>query len=206
MTSVGGMFSGGRPATVQEDGSFELTGVRGPVLLTASAGGQAAVLKSILRGSEDITTTPMELVGTERIGDVTIVLTRDTGRLEGTVTNSRGEPVPEATIVIFSDDPRRGTDGSPFTRTSRSYGPAALAAVPGATGPAAAARAPGQYQMPMLVPGRYLVVACDAGTEPMPTPEGAFLEKLRPLATSVTIAAGDPTKLDLTLSKVPVGG
>jgi hypothetical protein len=205
MSSFGGMPGSSRSATVDEIGSFELIGVRGAILLTASINGPAAVLKSVQRGSEDITTTPLDLVGTERIGDVTIVLTRDLGRLEGTVTNSRGEPVPEATIVVFSEDLKRGTDGSPFTRVARS-GQAPPVAAPGATASASTTRGPGQYQLPTLVPGRYLAVAFDAGGEPLPLLEGAFLEKLRSLATAVTIAPNDATKLDLTLSKVPVGG
>ena len=118
--------SGTRPAPVQDDGTFELTGVRGQVLFTASLGGQPGTLKAVRRGMEDITTTPMEFVGTERISDVTIVFTRDTGKLDGMVTNGRGDPAPDAVVLLFPEDPRRCTSGSPFVRQGRSLSPTVI--------------------------------------------------------------------------------
>jgi hypothetical protein len=214
--SAGGTYlANARPAAVQDDGTFELTGVRGQVLLTASLNGQAATLKAVLRGMEDITTTPIELWGTERIGDVTIVLTRDTGKLQGMVTNGRGDPAPDAVVLLFPDDPKRCMNGSPFVRQGRSLGQAAVlgtemvtAAVPGGSAPTSSPRVPGQVQMNAVVPGHYLVVAFDPGNEPTPTTDSAVLERLRPLATSVEIKAGDTANVELKLAKLDsvIGG
>ena len=53
--------------TANEDGSFELKGLRGPIRL-ATAGG-VGVQYAVRRGGRDITDAPLELVGTEHIDE-----------------------------------------------------------------------------------------------------------------------------------------
>lgn len=54
-------------SAVRPDGTFDLSGVRGPVQIGAQ-GGRAA-LESVTRGGRDISGQPLELLGTERIDD-----------------------------------------------------------------------------------------------------------------------------------------
>ena len=79
---VPGAYASGRPSQAGEDGTFQLTGARGGSFYFAATAGRA-ILKSVSRGGEDITTKPMKLTGTERITDIVIVLTTDTGRVPG---------------------------------------------------------------------------------------------------------------------------
>jgi len=54
-------------SAVRPNGTFDLSGVRGPVQIGAQ-GGRAA-LESVTRGGRDISGQPLELLGTERIDD-----------------------------------------------------------------------------------------------------------------------------------------
>lgn len=196
-----------RPADVADDGTFQLTGVRGSVLFTAS-GSAGAVLKSVTSGGNDVS-GPLEFKGTENVRDMLIVLTRDVGRIEGTVVNSRGEPQMGAGVIIFPDDPERWFLGSPFVTVARTMQPSAfpmnamppVTRAPGSIAPAPPA--PGQFRTPMLLPGRYLLVALEpANSGAMPAPDRESLTKLRQKATSVTVVVGEkPTTVQLQVSQ-----
>lgn len=193
-----------RSAPAAEDGTFQLTGVRGRVTLMAS--GYRASLKSITQGAQDFTGKPMEFKGTERVSGMTITLTTEVGTILGTVTNDAGEPSPEASIVVFPDDPERWFPGSPFVHVSRAL-PASIATSanppmsrPGMPPPAP--RVPGGFSVPGLVEGRYLVAAIESsfGMPPL-QPDREALEKLRPKAAAVSVSAGQSASVTLRALK-----
>lgn len=200
-----GMVSGGvRPATVNDDGTFELAGLRGPLLITAS--GMRMALKSVTHGAEDLTARPMEFKGTERVSNVAIVLTHDVGTLEGTVTDERGEPVPGAGVIIFPDDEDRWFPNSPFVHLAR-----AMPAMPAGARPQAASRpgpltesrpvrAPGSFASMGLLPGRYFVAAVQ-GEAGIPPPDRESLERLRKEAVVATVTVGAPASVQLRVVK-----
>lgn len=195
-----------RPAEVADDGTFQLTGVRGSVLITAT-GSPWTVLKSVTYGGDEVS-GPIEFKGTEHVRDMVIVLTRDAGRIEGTVVNSRGEPQVGATVIVFPDDPARWFQGSPFVTFARTMqpppfpvsAPPSVTRAPGAIAPALPA--PGRFTTSMLLPGRYFVVAVDTGNNgSMPAIDRESLTKLQQKATSVTVAAGDKATVQLQVSQ-----
>jgi hypothetical protein len=202
-----GMVTGGsRPATVNEDGTFELTGLRGPLLLTAF--GMRLALKSVTHGAEDLTARAMEFKGTERVDNVMVVMTYDVGSIEGTVTGDGGEPVPGAAVIVFPDDESRWFRNSPFVYFTRavpelraSAQRPASAAVPGLPSPGGRAREPGSFATSGLLPGRYLVAALDAEGMGMAPSDRESLERLRKHAVAATVTAGGSASVQLRIVK-----
>jgi hypothetical protein len=194
-------FASPSPSAVRPDGTFEVSGVRGVVQITAQGG--SAALESVTRGGRDISGQPLELVGTERIDDIVVVMTEATGRIDGVVSDARGEPVSGAPVLIFPDNPARWSPNSPFVRQTRSVVAGSRgvtqAAPPGA-GPGAAPSTllmPGAFTLSLLAEGRYAIVALPASTSSV-QPDRESLERWRALATVVTVEAGQTVAVTLT--------
>jgi hypothetical protein len=181
------------PGAVRPDGTFTLTGVRGPVQIAAS--GARAALKSVTRGGRDIIRQPLELLGTERIDDAVIVMTYDTGSLRGVVAGDEDEALPEASVLVVPDDPDTWSPGSPFVRTPR-----VVPSEPGGTAPAASTpgavtagqtpeTGPGSFHLDLLAPGRYVVIAFADGWAAAGA-DRASIERWREMGTVVTVDAG----------------
>jgi len=192
----------GKPEYSAEDGTFRITGARGPMMLTASSG--VGVVKSIRRGATDLLGAPLELTGTERIDDIEIVLTTDTGYLRGSVTRADGKPALNTFVVVFSEDTRRWS--APFVSISRTMGavppaPAGVAVAPAgiqAPGTPTFRRAPGDFTVGRLLPGRYYVATvADAENGGFPPPDADLLASLKPKAVTVTIVAGEVATVQL---------
>jgi hypothetical protein len=83
---------------------FELTGLRGPTVLTAQRGRSLVV--SMRRAGEDIIGTTLELLGTETIDDIVIEFTTKSAEAEVTIigTSPLEEPEP-IRVVLFAEDP-----------------------------------------------------------------------------------------------------
>jgi len=203
------------PATVREDNTFELAGLRGSITLSVTAG--MAVFKALLRGGEDVTGKPFELKGTEQIDDLVVVLTHDTGALEGTVADAQGRPSAERTfVVIFPDDPTRWFEGSPFVRTTAVVSEANLQQRPprsaslGSPAPGVSPRpltpaqemlrwtpVAGGFFLPRLLPGRYLVATSDGPSAGGWSFDREALEKLKARAVRVTVNPGEKSKVQV---------
>ena len=198
--------SSGRPEPMRDDGTFELTGLRGTFRLMAS--GSRAVLKSARQGGRDILETPLELTGTENITDVELVLTTEVGSIDTTVTNAKGEPAAGAYVIIFSDDATRWFEASPYVRQSRTSsgttGILSSSAATPASGPGtpAANAEPGHVIIRTLIPGRYGVIALESGAGISgPAYDSEALEKVRSRATFVTVATGETATVQLQTVK-----
>jgi len=210
-----GTSFGPGPATVGDDNTFELAGLRGSVTLSANAG--VALFKALLRGGEDVTGKPFELKGTERIDDLVVVLTHDTGALEGTVADAQGRAPAERTfVVIFPDDATRWFEGTPFVRTAAVMTEANLQQRPPRSAPLESP-APGVsprpitpaqemmrwtpvaggFFLPRLLPGRYLVATSDGPSAGGSSFDREALEKLRARAVRVTVNAGEKSKVQV---------
>jgi hypothetical protein len=183
---------------VGEDGEFQLTGVRGTIILSAFAMG-TAVLESITQAGADLLATPLELLGTEQLGDVVVTLTTDTGRLEGVVTKNGTEPAIDASVMVFPDDPDKWFQGSPFVFSTRTMGEMPAGMPP--PRPGMPLRTPGSFASRNLLPGRYYVVATEVDGPAMPTLDRETLEKLRTGATSVTVTVGATARVQVTLRR-----
>jgi hypothetical protein len=185
----------GTSGTVRPDGTFTITGVRGPVQIAGSAA--RAAFKAARRGAVDVTGQPFELLGTERIDDVVVVMTYDTGAVQGTVVGESDEVLSNAAVLIVPEDPEKWSVGSPFIRLTR-----VTAGAPGGQGTAAAAM-PGMttagqipvdggaaFQASLLPPGRYLVIGFADATTFGAQPDRQSIEAWRDSGTPVIVDVG----------------
>jgi hypothetical protein len=184
--------------TARPDGTFSLAGLRGPIQITATHA--RAALKAVRRGGADISGHPLELAGTERVDDLVVVMTYDTGGIEGTVVGEDDEPLAGAAVFVAPDDPDRWQAGSPFMRLTQVRGaapgaaPAPLSAVPG-VGTVGQATPGGEgFQMIGLPAGRYLVVGLpDAAT--VGAPDRQLIEQWRAEGKTVTVDVGQTARV-----------
>ncbi|HEV8397248.1 MAG TPA: carboxypeptidase-like regulatory domain-containing protein [Vicinamibacterales bacterium] len=172
---------------VERTDRFELTGLRGPMVVSADVGGGALV--SIQRHGEEMAGKTVEFVGTETLDDVVVELTTRVAQLDVTVTSASARKEPESVLLfLFPEDPLRWHQG--FVRYSRAL---PTSARPGEISPVSA-------RLIRLPAGRYLVAAVPDADGSYPTDVGV-LERLRPLATPVTLVAGQTAKVTIVVAK-----
>lgn len=168
---------GVQPGRVAEDGTFELRGLGGPYLFRVNNIPSGWTLESVRLGGADITDTPYAFSGEAEVGDLEIVLTDRITRVDGTVTDDRGEPVGGYTAVVFAQDRTLWGPQSRHVRTARPD-------------------QEGRFEILGLPPGRYLAVAVDyleQGSEADPDQ----LEQLAPDGVSFALEGGETYRLEL---------
>ena len=176
----GGQGPGG--ARVGDDGSFSLGNITDSVLIRAQAP-QGWTMKSVVINGEDITDTPMEFPAGQTVSGMQIVLTKKVTSLAGQITDSRGNPVLDATLVVFPSDEKLWTYQSRFIRAAR----------PDQDGKFRVSGLPG--------PERYLAVALQ-GLEDGQAGDPEFLATIRDLATRVELGEGESKSVDVKLQAV----
>jgi hypothetical protein len=138
------------------------------------------MLVSIRRGGQEIAGKTLTLVGTENIDDVVIEFTMRTARLDVTVTGTSAPDAPERVLVLlFAEDPSRWHYGHVrYSSVNESH-----------------------TDLTRIVPGRYRIIAIHDPDIYYPT-EPAILDRLRPLATPVTLVAGEPAKISIGVTRL----
>lgn len=170
---------GGRGGRVNDDWTFELRDIFGRSLVNLTASlGSTWFVKSVTLGGDDITDSGFEPKPGQRVDGLQILLSDRSTTLTGTVTDSRGRPVTDYTVVVFAEDETRWTH--PFNRYTSTGRP----------------DQDGRFTITRLPAGTYLAVALDyvdaaAGLDP------DLLTGLRDSATRVTL--GDAERKSLTL-------
>jgi hypothetical protein len=174
----GGGWTAG--ATVR-NAAFELTGLAGPYTLRFEQLPSGWIVKSVTANGTDVTDVPLDFRGNEQVS-VRVVLSDRVTQVAGTV---RANASPRgAAVLLFPEDTAKWTPTSRFIRTVR-------------------AGDAGQFTIGSL-PGdeRYLVVAIDY-LESGEHLDANFLNRIRPLATSVPSGNGQPSRVDLDLQARP---
>jgi hypothetical protein len=170
--------SGG--SRVGDDWSFSLRNVIDPILVRTSSP-QGWTLKSVLLKGQDITDTPMEFPPGQTVGGLQIVMTKKVTALSGLVTDARGNPVLDATVVVFPGDENLWTYQSRFIKAARPD-------------------QDGRYQMTALPGGAdYLVVAVQ-GLEDGQAGDPEFLASVQDAAVKLQLGEGETKAVDVTLS------
>jgi carboxypeptidase family protein len=170
-------------AKVERDGTFRTVSVPpGKYRLRVSPVG-VWFPKSAISEDRDVLDEALE-VETYDVGNVVITLTdRRLGSVSGAVRTAKGEPDPDALVAIFPADPKLRTDLSGGGRRLR------LARTTKA----------GQYAIPGLPSGEYLIVA--GGDELFDTwLEAAALQALAQRATPIEIGDGTARSQELRRS------
>jgi len=165
---------------VGDDWSFSLRNV-GDLIVIRTSSPQGWTLKSVFLSGQDITDTPMEFPAGQTVGGVQIVMTKKVTTLSGLVTDARGNPSLDATVVVFPSDEKLWTYQSRFIKAARpdQEGRYRMTALPGATD--------------------YLVVAVQ-GLEDGQAGDPDFLASVRDSAVKLELGDGETKAVDVKLS------
>jgi protocatechuate 3,4-dioxygenase beta subunit len=168
-----------RPARVADDLSFELTAMpgRNRISMTLPPGW---AMRSVRVNSVEVIDDGIDVKPGEKITGVDVELTTKIAVIGGRVTNTRGEPVKDYTLLIFPTDSKRWKPSGRYLRTARP-------------------EPDGRFKVSGLPPADYYIVAIGK-MEPGQWAEPDFLERIRERATSVTIMDGETKTIDLRLN------
>ena len=116
------MFGAPGMNRINDDFTFEMTGLFERRRLIANvnpAGTSGWYLKSVSFDGQDITDSGAEFAPGRSYDGVQVVLTQKTTDLSGLVTDDRGKPVLDATVIVFPADRERWSYLSRYIRTIR---------------------------------------------------------------------------------------
>jgi hypothetical protein len=175
VTGLGSVADNGR---LKEDGTFDLKQVIGSNRLTVGPLPDGWAVRSIDRGSTDLTTQPLDTQGATLDG-VAIVLTNRFPALSGSLRDEKGNGVVTGTVIIFPDDGSQWVEDLRTVRTAR-------------------VDQAGLFTIKAIRPGEYLAVAVPSvQNNQWNDPE--FLESLRPQAKRVSLREGEKSQVELTV-------
>jgi hypothetical protein len=166
-------------ARVGEDWTFSLRNLNDAVLIR-TGGPQGWTLKSVALNGQDITDTAMEFPPGQTVSGMQIVLTKKISTLSGQVTDAKGNPVLDATVVVFPSNEKLWTFQSRFIKAARPD-------------------QDGRYRVTALPAENYLVVALQ-GLEDGQAGDPEFLATVKDLATKLELGDGETKAIDVKLS------
>jgi hypothetical protein len=179
---VDGADMGPNPtARVERDGTFTMSGLQSGLHLFRPQGSPRGwMLKAVTVNGRDVTDTPVELRSGQKLSGVNIVFSDRLTEVNGTLTDDRGAPITEYTLLVFPDDEQLWRPQSRHIMTTR----------PDQNG---------KYQLRGLPAGDYSLVAVDPA-EQGEWFEPAYLAAHRVGATRFSLAEGDTLTRDFKLS------
>ena len=167
---------------VGDDWTFTLRNITDAVIVRASPP-QGWAMRSVFLNGQDITDTPTEFAAGQTVSGMQIVLTKKISALTGQVTDTKGNPVLDATVVVFPSNEKLWTYQSRFIKAAR----------PDQEGKYRVSGLPG--------PESYLVVALQ-GLEDGQAGDPDFLAGIKELATKLELGDGESKAVDVKLSTV----
>jgi hypothetical protein len=172
------------PAAVAADYTFTLRRLAGELIVRPNGGLNNWFLKAVLLGNRDVTDVPTEFRA-EDSGRLEVVLTTRASELTGNVTNEKGEPPANCTVVLFGEDKATWFQSSTRFRVTN----------PGRDG---------RFSIKGLRGGRYYLIAVplDRGLNSQSV-DAAALEPLVKDATPLVLGDDDQRVVDL---KTTTGG
>jgi hypothetical protein len=180
MPDLGAAFGPNPQARVDKEGRFTLEGVAvGPHTIRAQMP-RGWVLKAVTVDGRDVTDTPIDLRSGQRVSNVTVVFTDKLSEINGLLTDDRGTPITDYTMLAFPADPALWRPQARHILTAR----------PDQTG---------KFQIRGLPPGEYLLAAVDPA-EQGEWFEPSFLDEHRGGATRVTLGDGDVKTQNLRIA------
>jgi hypothetical protein len=169
-------------ARVDKDGQFTIDGVPAGLHWIRTQGPlRGWMLKSVLVNSRDVIDTPLEVRSGQKVTNIALVFTDKLSEVNGTLTDERGGPITEYTVLAFP------ADSSLWRPQARQI----MTARPDQNG---------KYQMRGLPPGEYFIAAIDPA-EPGEWFEPTFLDQHRSNAARLTLGEGDVKSQDFKLSQ-----
>ena len=177
---------GGRQvrADVQQDGTFTIARLSGPIRLGQTRAPDGWYLKSAMVNGVNAIETPVSLNrGDASVASVTVTFANGTAGIEGKVVDDRRQPSGEFGVVVFSSDSGRWFSRSPYIKLGS---------------PAQ----DGTFSVTGLPPGEYLATAIDqieGGADFGSWQNPDVLATLAPTARRFTLAAGQTATTELRL-------
>jgi protocatechuate 3,4-dioxygenase beta subunit len=166
---------------VKADWTFAVTDIYGPARLRVTLP-DGWMVKTISLGDREIAESPFNLRSGEEISNVQIVITNKVTTVAGQLVDDKGAPLTDGTVIVFSSDSEKWTEGSRFVRSARPD-------------------QQGQFQIKGLPAGEYHAVAVEYVEEGLwNDPE--YLEALRRYGQRVALADNDSRLLALKLAAV----
>jgi hypothetical protein len=167
--------------TVDASGKFTIASVvPGLYRLTAGGAGNGWYIDSAIVEGQDTLDVPFEVKPGSAPTGAVITFTDKQSQLSGTITNQRGQPAPEQTLILYSADERFWV---PQSRRIRSTRPST----------------DGQFTFIGIPPGDYKLVAMvDVETGAWFDP--AFLQQIDAASTRITINEGEKKIQNLQIS------
>jgi carboxypeptidase family protein len=139
------------------------------------------MLKSVVVDGRDVIDTPVEVRSGGKLTGVSLVFTDMLSEVTGTVTDDRGPPFTEYTVLAFSADPALWRAQTRHIMTAR----------PDQNG---------RYQLRGLPPGEYFLTTVDPA-EQGEWFEPSFLEAHRAGASALSLGEGDIKTHDFKLPR-----
>jgi hypothetical protein len=164
---------------VRENWTFSATGIAGPARIRATVP-DGWIVKAIIQDGRDVTDTVFDARSGDVVSGFQVLVSDRVNSVSGQITDDKGAPLTDGTVLVFSADPSKWADDSRFVQATR----------PDQSG---------KYQIRGLPPGEYLAAAIDYVEEGMwNDPE--YLESIRHLGQRFTLGEADSHALMLKLS------
>jgi protocatechuate 3,4-dioxygenase beta subunit len=167
-------------ARPKDDFTFEALMQPGTNMVRLLSTPDGMALKAVRVGGVDVTDTGFDVKPNENLRGIEVELTSHPTVVSGRVTDSRGDPSRDCTVVIFARDERK------WEGTSRYIG----TAVPDQDG---------KFRVSGLPPGDYDVAAVDS-IEPGQSGDPDVLSRIRDRAAALSLGDGETKVLDLKLT------
>lgn len=174
------MMMGPSGGTVKDDYTFEIKTPPGRMNVRVGVPTPGWVLKAVRWNGVDVTDTGIDFAAGSEIAGIEVELTNRPAEVSGAVTNARGEPVKDYSVIFFSQDRDLWAGNSRYMATSRPD-------------------QDGRFKVRSLPPGSYYAVALDY-VEPGDSSDPDFLERVRSKAITFSLNEGDARTLDLKLN------
>lgn len=177
------MMMGTQVAALTDDLTFELKAAPGQFRLTMFNQPAGWTIRAVRYRNADVTDTGLDVRANEDLADVEVELSNRPIDLSGVVTNAKGEPVKDYSVIVFPTDRDKWTPNSRYLRTSRPD-------------------QDGRYKVSGVPPGAYLVIALDyLDQNEWNDPE--FLDRIRAKATTFSVNEGETKSVDLRITPAP---
>ena len=176
----GGPGGPGNPDSgrVKDDWTFSVTGLYGPARLRASLP-DGWMMKAILQGGRDLTDTVFDVKGNDTLAGIDIVVSNRVTSVDGQLTDGKGVPLADGTIIVFANEPEKYAEDSRFVRSARPD-------------------QQGRWQIKGLPAGEYLAVAVDY-VEDGQWNDPEYLESIRRYAQKLALGEGGAQAISLKL-------
>ena len=180
-SGVARAFSSSASGRVDANGRFTIAGVLpGKYRLTASGGGTGWFLEGSTIDGQNTLDFPAEVKPGQSVTGAVVTFTDRQAELSGTITNERGQPAPDYTVVVYPADTRYWVSNSMRIRTTR---------------PAT----DGRFVFTGLPPGEYRLAPV-FDVEPGSWYDPAFLQQLDAGAVRVQMGDGEKKVQSLRIS------